>query len=446
MRETRNAQTSLFDFYAEHELGHQLRSLSELLDEHPEILMLIEQDLFVPETTCTGASGLSVESVFRCLLLKQILQVSYEKLAFHLCDSPTYRAFTRLTSEQMPSRSGLQSTIRQITPETLEKVNKVLIGDWVEHGVLSVESLRIDSTVVLSNIHDPSDSQLLNDGIRVLSRLMATCKDGLGIRLRFTDQRKRSKSLTFRIFNAKQAEKQVLYPDLLSCTGIVIKQARRAIDAVRLQSDDAEAAQRWVEKVEHYLGLLLGVVDQTQRRVYNEEKVPASEKIVSLFEEHTDVIVKGDREVLYGHKINLATQENGFITYLNIEDGNPAECTLYLPVLTASDEDYSQIPINVVADGCYVSNENVKSAKELGAKRTVFNKPAGLSYNAMGVKKKTFKLWKNFRAGVEGNISELKRAFGAGKAMWKYKDGFDAFVWSSTLCYNLIKRVRLWSA
>ena len=202
MRETRNAQTSIFDFYAEHELGHQLRSLSKLLDEHPEILMLIEQDLFVPETTCTGASGLSVESVFRCLLLKQILQVSYEKLAFHLCDSPTYRAFARLTSEQMPSRSGLQSTIRQITPETLEKVNKVLIGDWVEHGVLSVESLRIDSTVVLSNIHDPSDSQLLNDGIRVLSRLMATCKDRLGIRLRFTDQRKRSKSLTFRIFNA----------------------------------------------------------------------------------------------------------------------------------------------------------------------------------------------------------------------------------------------------
>jgi IS5 family transposase len=446
MRETRNAQSSIFDFYAEHELGHQLRNLSELLDEHPEILALIEQDLVEPDTTCTGANGLSVESVFRSLLLKQILQVSYEKLAFHLCDSPTYRTFARLGSEQMPRRSGLQSTIRQITAQTLEKANNLLISDWLGQGVLSIESLRIDSTVVLSNIHDPSDSQLLNDSIRVLSRLMATCKDRLGVKLRFTDQRKRSKSLAFRIFNAKQSEKQALYPELLGCTGIVIKQVKRAIKTVRSESRDAEAAQRWVEKVEHYLSLLLRVVDQTQRRVYNDEKVPASEKIVSVFEEHTNVIVKGDRDVLYGHKVNLATQENGFITYLNIEEGNPADCTLYVPVLVASEQDYSQIPTNVVADGCYVSNQNVKSAKALGVKRTVFNKRAGMSYTAMGVKKKTFKLWKNFRAGVEGNISELKRAFGAGKAMWKYKDGFDAFVWSSTLCYNLIKRVRLSSA
>jgi IS5 family transposase len=216
------------------------------------------------------------------LLLKQILQISYEKLAFHLCDSPTYRTFARLTSEQMPSRSGLQSTIRQITPGTLEKINTVLIRHWLEQGDLSVESLRIDSTVVLSNIHEPSDSSLLDDGIRVISRLMATCKDQIGVKLRFTDQRKRSKSLSFRIFNAKQPEKQLLYPHLLGCTSIVIKQAMRSIDTVRSQCTNADAGQRWVEKVEHYLGLLLRVVDQTQRRVYNDEKVPASEKIVSL--------------------------------------------------------------------------------------------------------------------------------------------------------------------
>jgi IS5 family transposase len=150
--------------------------------------------------------------------------------------------------------------------------------------------------------------------------------------------------------------------------------------------------------------------------------------------------------VLYGHKVNLATQQDGFITYLNIEQGNPADCTLYLPVLNASVNDYNQTPTNVVADGCYVSQENVREARGLGVKRTVFNKPAGMTCTAMGVKKKTFVMWKNFRAGVEGNISELKRAFGAGKAMWKQKDGFDAFVWSSTLCYNLIRQVRFSSA
>ena len=446
MRETRNAQVSIFDFYAEHELGYQLRALSDLLDKHPNILPLIKKDLVDPDTACTGANGLSVESVVRCLILKQVLQVSYEQLAFHLCDSPSYRTFARLSLSQTPSRSGLQRAIRQITPQTLEKINGLLVTDWVEQGVVSVDELRIDSTVVLSNIHNPSDSQLLNDGIRVLSRLMSKCKDRLGIRLRFTDQRKRSKSLAFRIFNAKQREKQALYPQLLGCTRIVIQQTHRAIEAVRRTPCDAESAQRWIDTLEHYRALLLRVVDQTQRRVYNEEKVPASEKIVSLFEEHTDVIVKGDRDVLYGHKINLATQEDGYITYLNIESGNPADCTLYLPVLNASKKNYGQVPITVAADGCYVSQENVKAAKLLGVRRTVFNKPAGMTYTMMGVKKKTFTQWKNFRAGVEGNISELKRAFGAGKARWKNKDGFDAFVWSSTLCYNLIRRVRFSSA
>jgi len=442
MRETRNAQHSIFDFYAEHELGRQLQSLSELLDEHPAILTLIESDLVGPDTVSTGANGLSVESVFRCLLLKQILKVSYRQLAFHLCDSPTYRTFARLTSDQVPSRSGLQSAVRQITPQTLEKVNNLLMRDWVSQGVLSVESLRIDSTVVLSNIHDP----LLNDAIRVLSRMMSQCKKRLGVKLRFTDQRKRGKSLAFRIFNAKKQGKMTLYPQLLRCTWIVIEQVERAIEAVRIKSNNIYAAQRWIEKAEHYLGLLSHVIDQTQRRVYNDETVPAEQKIVSLFEEHTDIIVKGDRDVLYGHKVNLATQEDGYITYLKIEQGNPNDLNLYLPVLKQCQHNYHQIPTNVVADGCFATDENAKCAKAMGVQRAVFNKPVGLSYTEMGIKKKTFKKWTHFRAGVEGNISELKRAYGAGKALWKHEDGFAAFVWSSTLCYNLIRRVRFSSA
>jgi len=103
-----------------------------------------------------------------------------------------------------------------------------------------------------------------------------------------------------------------LYPLLLKCTWIVIEQVERAIKAVRTKSNNVYAAQRWIEKVEHYLDLLSHVIDQTQRRVYNDEQVPAEQKIVSLFEEHTDIIVKGDRDVLYGHKVNLATQENGY--------------------------------------------------------------------------------------------------------------------------------------
>lgn len=443
MRETRNAQTSIFDFYSRHEAGARLKALSDLLDGERDLLSLIDADFRLADTARTGACGLSVESVFRCLLLKQILGVSYEQLAFHLSDSPTYRSFARLRVDQKPSRSGLQSTVRRLAPQTLRQVNQLLMTNWVGERKLSVATLRIDSTVVASDIAPPSDSQLLADGVRVLSRLMAKSREITGVKIRFTDQRQRSKSLAFRIFNGKKAEKQALYPALLRSVNVTLRQSRKAIDRVRHGSGHSETARRWIDEIEHYSALLSKVIDQTQRRVYGDEKVPASEKIVSLFEPHTDVIVKRQREVCYGHKINLATQEDGFIAWLTIEDGNPADSTLYLPVLDGCRDTYGQLPQATVADGGYASRDNVRHGRARGVKRAVFNKPVGLSLLDMGVKRKTFRLLRDFRAGIEGNISEWKRAFGAGKALWKGHDGFQAFVWSSVLSYNLIRMVRL---
>ena len=181
-------------------------------------------------------------------------------------------------------------------------------------------------------------------------------------------------------------------------------------------------------------------------RVFNEENVPALEKIVSLFEPHTDIIVKGARDVQYGHKVNLATQGDGFITYLSIEEGNPADKILYTPVLDACQEHYQRRPLAVVADGGYASQLNVTLARQSGVKRAVFNKPVGLGYHQMGVKKKTFEILKNFRAGIEGNISELKRAFSMGRANWRGHDGFKAYVWSAVLSYNLVRMARFSSA
>jgi len=446
MRETRNAQASVFDFFSDHDTGKRLKALSQMLDEHPGILTLIERDFSKHDVADTGARGLSLESIFRCLVLKLILGLSYRKLEFSLSDSPTYRSFARLRGAQSPSRSALQGTLRRLSPETLESIHQLLVSHWVEQGDLSLDRLRIDSTVVDSNIAPPSDGQLLNDGVRVLSRLMSYSKTRTGVKSRFVDQRKRSKSLAFRIFHAKKAEKKALYPKLLACVGVTLKQTDKAVSKVRFEAADSADAQLWIQEVEHYQALLLKVIDQTQRRVFNEEKVPASEKIASLFEPHTDIIVKGARDVQYGHKINLATQGDGFITYLNIEDGNPADSTLYLPVLDACDNDYGQRPVSVVADGGYASQANVTLARASGVKHAVFNKRVGLGYHQMGVKKKTFEALKNFRAGIEGNISELKRAFAMGRANWKGLDGFKAYVWSAVLSYNLVRMARFSSA
>jgi IS5 family transposase len=446
MRETRNAQPSVFDFYSEHDTSKQFRALSDVLDLHPSILTLIERDFAKRDVAKTGARGLSLESIFRCLILKLTLGASYRQLEFALSDSPTYRSFARLRGAQSPSSSALQATVRRVSPQTFQRVHQLLMSHWVVNRDLSLDALRIDSTVVDSNIAPPSDSQLLNYGVRVLSRLMSYSKTRTRVKIRFVNQRKRSKSLAFRIFHAKKAEKSALYPQLLSCVAITLRQTNKALDKVRCDATDAFEAQLWVHEVEHYRALLLKIIDQAQRRVFNGEKVPVADKIVSLFEPHTDIIVKDARDVQYGHKINLATQGDGFITYLNIDDGNPADKILYMPVLDACHNDYDKRPRAAVADGGYASQANVALARASGVKHAVFNKRVGLGYHQMGVKKKTFDALKNFRAGIEGNISELKRAFGMGKANWKGHEGFKAYVWSAVLSYNLIRMVQFSSA
>lgn len=442
MRQRITAQRSLFECYAEHEIGYQLKALSDILDGQPEILTLIEKDLRETHTKNTGRCGMSVESIFRCLLLKQELQVSYDQLAFLLSDSTTFRTFARLDG-LMPKRSALQNNIRRISPETLEKINIILMNDWISSGAVVCKDLRIDATVTQSNIAPPRDSQLLNDSIRVISRLLIKSREHTGIKIRFTDKRESAKSLAFRIFNAKKPEKNALYPELIKMAHLVNRQADNAISKVEASIVSNPKAIKWLEKVKHYQLLMCKVIDQTQRRVFDGEKVPATEKIVSIFEEHTDIIIKGERDIHYGHKINLSTTRGGFVTHMSIEDGNPKDSSLYLPVLEYHETNFNTIPENVASDGCYASKQNVFEARERGVKRAVFSKPVGLTFHQMGVKKKTFRLLRNFRAGIESNISELKRKFGLKRALWKKLDGFKSFVWSSVLMYNLSHMARI---
>lgn len=443
MRESRTAQNSLFDVYSRHKFGAFLGELSGLLDDHPEILPLLEEDFHAEGTLATGRRGLSVESTFRCMLLKQITGVSYEMLAFHLADSSSYRAFARLEHDCQPRKSALSGNIRRLKPETLQAVFQRLNATAFEQGVIHINCLRIDSTVVKSNIVSPSDSQLLDDGIRVISRLIAKSRECTGVKLRLTDYRKRSRSLAARIFYGKKAEKEALYPELLSLAKRVLTQSDKAIKQVQCQCDLSALCQPWIDQVVHYRALLERVIDQTERRVLKGEKVPASQKIVSLFEPHTDIIIKGPREIEYGHKINLATDKSGLITALMIEEGNPTDVERFMPMIDLHQSLYGCVPETTIADGGYASLGNIEKGKAAGVKRVGFHKKKGIQVSAMGLKEKTLRKLRDFRAGVEGNISELKRAFGASKALWKGEDGFMSFVWASVISYNLTRLVRL---
>lgn len=402
----------------------------------------LKEDVFNGSRTDTGRKGLSVESVFRCMLLKQMLNVSCDKLVLHLSDSQSFRTFARLEPSQHPTKTCLSINIRRIQPATLEKVFNSLVKKGFDCGSIDIGSIRIDSSVVKSNIVSPSDSQLLNDGIRVLSRLLAKSKDETGYAVNFVDHRKAARTLAFRIFNTKKVEKDRLYPELLMLARKVIKQVESAIITVEEYPFAGIYTDYWLANIQHYQELLLQVIDQTERRVLQGEHVSANDKIVSLFEEHTDIIVKGHRDIEYGHKINVASEKNGFLTHVAIEKGNPADADRFIPIIDAHRECLGCLPNATVADGCYASQENVSVAREQGIARVVFNKKRGLSLTAMGVKQKTFNALKDFRAGIEGNISEIKRVFGLTRAAWKGFDGFKSYVWASAIAYNLVRLAR----
>ena len=233
---------------------------------------------------------------------------------------------------------------------------------------------------------------------------------------------------------------------LLSQAEQVIKESGAALWRVELYRFHGVDHVQWVDQVKQYRRLLRGVIRQTRRRVIKGDSVPATEKVVSLYEAHTDIIVKGSRDVQYGHKINLTTGKKGLILDATIESGNPCDTERYMPMIKRQALIYGQLPAEMAADGGYASIANLMDAKGLGVTEVAFQKKKGLSVAAMTSSEKVYKKLCDFRAGIEGNISELKRAYGLKRALWRGIDGFKACVWSAICSYNLVRIARLSSA
>ena len=194
----------------------------------------------------------------------------------------------------------------------------------------------------------------------------------------------------------------------------------------------------WRARVDHYRPLIDTIIEQTQRRVINGEQVPAPDKLVSLFEPHTDIIVKGQRDVQYGHKITLSGGHSGLVLDVIIEDGNPADQVCLMPLLKRHIDHYGHPPRDVAADGAYATVDNLTKAKGLGVSHIAFHKRAGLTVEAMTGDRWLYNKLRNFRAGIEATISYLKRCFGLSRCNWKGFDHFKAYVHSAVFTHNLV--------
>jgi IS5 family transposase len=431
----------------EHEHSAELEQISRVLEENPGIARRVQQDLERGlRRPGTGAPGLSGDQVVRMLIVKQMNGFSYEELEFHLADSVSYRRFCRLGAlGPTPRRSTLAENLKKVSAKTLEKVNRRIVRAALKRGVEKGDKIRVDATVTKSNIHAPSDSALLFDGVRVLCRLLGRAREW--VEVDYTDHTRRARRRWQGIQYAKSPQKRLQrYRDLLQVSEKSLRAAEEALSQLRplaaLRAPEFAPIPALREALQEMTLWVGAVIDQTKRRVLQGESVPASEKVVSIFEPHTDIIVKDQRETLYGHKLYLSAGASGLITDCWIADGNPADTTLAIPMLRRQKRILGKVPRQAAFDGGFASKPNLVNAKALGVQDVAFAKKRGLAISEMTRSSWVYRRLRDFRAGIEGLISFLKRAFGLDRCTWRGAESFGSYVQASILTANLLTVAR----
>ncbi len=340
-------------------------------------------------------------------------------------------------------KSALNSNIKRISDATWEMINRDLLGYAKDQDIEKGRQIRTDCTCVESNIHPPSDSTLLWDAVRVLTRLIICVKDNYGKVAGFCNHCRRAKRRMLAVMNARgESQRKAAYIDLLKIARQVLDYARAAQIVLATKGGSNPVAMAHFDQIEHYAQLTGQVIRQTRRRIIGNEKVPAREKIVSIFEPHTDILIKDRRETFFGHKICLTGGVSNLILDCVIERGNPADTDLAIPMLDRQNQIYGRYPLKVSFDGGFASKKNLDMAKLRNIKDVCFAKKRGLEETEMCRSEYVYHRLRCFRAGIESGISWLKRCMGLGRCTWKGWESFKSYVWSSIVAANLLTIAR----
>jgi len=425
------------------EMEPELAALDRLLDDD-EIFLRIKADFSKrrPNSERLGRRSTPVEVILRMLVVRRLYDWSFEATERNVSDSLVLRQFCRLYLEPTPDDTTLIRWAKLIGPQTLARLNERAVALAFEHKVTRGRKLRTDGTVVETNISHPTDSSLLNDGVRVLGRLMGKAKDLLeGTGESFRNRTRSAKRLARRIEEgarrrgeeAKEALKGA-YERLVEVARASLRQARKVREML------PQTRGGLADELERFEGLLERVVDQTKRRVLKGESVKAAEKLVSLFEPHTSIIRRGKagKETEYGHKVWLEETEGGIISGYRVLEGNPADQDQLLPALEHHEQRFGKPPRLVAADRGVYSPENERECQERGINRVCLPKPGKKSEQRQEHERQGwFRRGMRYRAGVEGRISVMKRRGYLGKCRDKGESGFGRWVGWGVLSANL---------
>jgi len=434
------------------EMEPELARLDVLLDDD-ELFSLVRADLLkrYPNSGRLGRHSTPVEVILRMLLVKRLYGWSYEQTERFVCDSIVLRQFCRLYLEPAPDDTTLIRWANAIGAPTLAALNDRVVELARSLKVTRGRKLRTDGTVVETNIHHPTDDALLADGVRIVSRLVGRAKEFIPESVcqaargePFRNRTRSAKRLAHKISKMAlrrtqeaKATYQAAYQRLVEVARSSIKQAERVRSMLDLQMP---SAPKLSEEISHFAQLLKRALLQTHRRVFEGEQVSATEKLLSIFEEHTAIICRGKarKQTEFGRKVWLSEVEGGIVSGFRILEGNAGDEAQLRPALEDHLRLFGKVPELVAADRNVHSKDNELVAKELGVEKVCLPKAGKKSTERKEhERQRWFKRARRFRAGIEGRISVMKRLEYLGRCRDKGEEGFGRWVGWGVLTGNL---------
>jgi IS5 family transposase len=432
-----------------------MRQVDEVLTD-PDLLSTVHEALACrwPQSRTRGRKGTPADVVLRLLLLKHIRNWSYAVLEREVRANLVYRQFTRVGAAKVPDAKTLGKLGLALGPEIIEKMHQRVVAIAREKKIVQGRRLRVDTTVVETDIHYPTDSGLLGDAVRVLTRTMkkiAQVTGAAGDKLR-----DRTRSVRYRVIEIGRASRsrseqgkeklKQIYQKLLAATGRVVAQAQRfaAEVATGVKHGSSLVEQVVLEASRQYLETMIPrvkqVMRQTRERIIKGNTHLAG-KIVSLFEPHTEIIRKGKatKPTEFGKMIKIQEAEGQIITHYEVYDERPNDVDLLLPAIEVHRQRLGRVPRLATADAAFFSTKNEAAAHALGVKRlSIPNRSTKSAQRKKLQKKRWFRNGQKWRTGSEGRISLVKRRHGLNRCRYKGQQGIKRWVGLGVIGDNLI--------
>lgn len=434
-------------------LDATLRALAEFLDAHEELVTLVHADLVRGlKRPRTGRGGLSAAHVLRAFVLQRVKRWDLRELRERIADGYTLRRFTTFDGQPVPKHDAFHRAFTRLTPATVRALNDAVVQAAVGLGLEDGTQLRVDTTVVETDIHFPTDCTLLWDAVRVLTRLVRQLGEHAPeARAGFADHtrraRRRMQEISRMTLAQRARQNRRKYRDLLHVSAAVVTMARAAVATARVAGPREPLATALVsglgQEIEHFCGLADQVIAQTRRRVLAGEQVPVHDKIFSIFEPHTDLILRGKTKtpVEFGHKVFLAESRHGLITDYGVVDGNPVDEVHVPPSLTQHQATFGRVPTLYAADRGFYTPDNLEALTAAGVEQECIPQRGGrkTEHRTAYEKSRAFKKGQRFRAGIEGRISVLLRGRGMRRCLLEGRERFEVFVGAAVLANNLLR-------